>query len=575
MLVVDVVESTRLLEHAEDDHIDRWRRLVDYVEEKIVPVHGGKFVKSTGDGFLLAFPDCKSALDAAFLIQQESSRANAKVCAERQILLRMGIEFCSVFIDKNDFYGRGVMRAVRLMTLAGPGEIVVSAGVRDRLVPSLDANIYDLGDCYLKHVQAPVRAYRVGPPGPHPKIDVGFSVGELLPTIAVIPFSDRSVGSDHGVVGEILADELINALSVSAELNVISRLSTTIFRDRGAGHYKIASYLNAHYILSGAYRISNGTLALEIELAESKSGQVVWTDRLSDPLAGLLSHDSEVVNRVIAAVRKAIIVREVRRARSRPLPNVESYTLLVSSINLMHRLSRESFNDAYRLLETLIERASRQATPYAWLANWYVLKVQQGWSDNREKDGKLALECTRRALEADPHSSLAHTIDGFVHTNLLRRLDTGLECYERALENNPNEALAWLLKGTLHAFMGQGLKAVDETQKALRLTPLDPHRYFYDSLAATACLSAHQYENAELLAIRSLNTNRVHTSTLRVLASSQWLQGKHDEARESAQRLMRLEPSLTVSGWLARSPSAAHEIGSEWAMVLRQVGIPE
>ena len=241
----------------------------------------------------------------------------------------------------------------------------------------------------------------------------------------------------------------------------------------------------------------------------------------------------------------------------------------------MHRLSRESFNDAYRLLETLIERASRQATPYAWLANWYVLKVQQGWSDNREKDGKLALECTRRALEADPHSSLAHTIDGFVHTNLLRRLDTGLECYERALENNPNEALAWLLKGTLHAFMGQGLKAVDETQKALRLTPLDPHRYFYDSLAATACLSAHQYENAELLAIRSLNTNRVHTSTLRVLASSQWLQGKHDEARESAQRLMRLEPSLTVSGWLARSPSAAHEIGSEWATVLRQVGIPE
>ena len=77
-----------------------------------------------------------------------------------------------------------------------------------------------------------------------------------------------------------------------------------------------------------------------------------------------------------------------------------------------------------------------------------------------------------------------------MHTNLLKQLDIGQERYEQALSINPNESLAWLLKGTLHAFKGEGEQAVYGTEHALRLSPLDPLRYFYDSLAATAALSA-------------------------------------------------------------------------------------
>ena len=43
----------------------------------------------------------------------------------------------------------------------------------------------------------------------------------------------------------------------------------------------------------------------------------------------------------------------------------------------------------------------------------------------------------------------------------------------------------------------------------------------------------------------------------------------------TAAELMRLEPNLTVSKWLARSPSAPYAIGQEWADVLRKVGIPD
>jgi tetratricopeptide (TPR) repeat protein len=190
----------------------------------------------------------------------------------------------------------------------------------------------------------------------------------------------------------------------------------------------------------------------------------------------------------------------------------------------------------------------------------------------------LTTEMMRQMVAAlddtDPQCSLALAVDGFVHTNLLKRLDVGLERYERAIRTNPSDSLAWLLKGTLHAFKSEGLQAVTCTHRALRLSPLDPHRYFYDSLAATAHLSAHQFDRALKAAQRSLRANRTHTSTLRAMAVAQWHLGHHDAARATAQELLRLEPSFTVSGWLERSPSSSYPIGQEWANTFRELGIP-
>jgi tetratricopeptide (TPR) repeat protein len=227
------------------------------------------------------------------------------------------------------------------------------------------------------------------------------------------------------------------------------------------------------------------------------------------------------------------------------------------------------------MLQALKERVPRHAIPDAWLAKWFVLRVQQGWSADPKLDARQALDCTRRALDADAHCALAMAIDGFVHTNLLKRLDIAEQRYDMALDANPNESLAWLLKGTLHAFKGEGRQAVDSTLQALRLSPLDPLKYFYDSLAATAALAAGEYERAIEHARRSLRANRTHTSTLRALAIAQVQTGRDAEARETVRELLRLEPTLTVRAYLERSPSSAFETGRIWSGALRAAGLPE
>ena len=575
VLLVDIVGSVSLVEQDEVGVISHWLEFVDRVKRDILPPHNGRLVKSLGDGMLLDFDDVRSAVSAALAIQHERIRANAGRPADRQILLRAGMEVSDVIVEANDVLGRGVNLAARLMSLAGPGEIVVSQHVRDGLTPSLDADVEDLGDCYVKGIPQPVRAYRVGPPGPQPMVGSAMAFDELAPSIAVVPFASRNAANDQGVIGEILAEEIIRRLSHSSDLKVVSRLSTTAFSGRNASLGEIGAHLGADYVLSGAYRAGEMRFKLDVELADAKSGRILRVESLEDDLAAIVSGEQELIGRLIAAISAAVTTRELQRSRTQPLPTLKAYTLLMGAVSLMHRLSLPDFEEAHRLLQALIDRGVRHPLPIAWLGNWHVLRVQQGWSEDPQRDTYLASECTKRALDMDPDNSLALAVNGFVHVNLLKRFDVAEDSYERALAANPSNSFAWLLKGTLHAFKSEGERAIEHTERALALSPLDPHRYFYDSLAATAAISAEKYDRALELAQRSLRANRKHTSTLRAMTIAHWQLGQFDEARKSVQELLKLQPTMTVSGWLKSSPAAAYPVGRMAAEVWRQAGVPE
>ena len=574
LLVADIVESTQLFERDTVGTTAHWLAIFDQIQQEILPACRGNLVRSLGDGVLLEFADARAAVAAAFAIHHACHRVNLARSAERPVLLRIGIETGDVLLSHGDVWGHNVTLATRLCSLAGPGEIIVSARTREQLTPELDADIEDLGECYLKHVREPVRAYRVGPPGPGPVLETFAGSEELRPTIAVVPFTCRDRVPEYELVGDVLAEELIQELSGSPEVDVISRLSTLHFRDRPGGIAEAFAHLQSNYVVSGSFGISGDEIRLSSELAEAKSGRVVWSGTVREKVRNIVQTKNGISTGLAAEVRKAIIIREVQRARSQRLPNLQSYTLLLAAVGLLHRMSLRDFEDARHLLEAVIDRARRQALPHAWMAQWFVLRVQQGWSADPARDARQALESSRRALDADPDCSLALAVDGLVHTHFLKRLDVARRQYQLAVEQNPSDSLAWLLKGTLHAFMGEGREAVANTKRALLLSPLDPHRYYYDSLAGTACLAAGDYEGALRHAHRSLRANCSHTSTLRVATIAAWRLGSHDDARLMARKLLRLEPGLTIRGYLARTPAAPFATGKDWADALRQAGIP-
>ena len=163
-----------------------------------------------------------------------------------------------------------------------------------------------------------------------------------------------------------------------------------------------------------------------------------------------------------------------------PSPRWPTTSCWLPGVGLMHELKLNSFARSRQLIEEALARAPRAAEAHAWLAEWYVMAVFNGWSTDRARDTGMARECTARALDIEPENTFCLTIDGVVNNNLMQRMDKAESRFGAALERNPNESMAWLLSGVLLAYRDDGTAAVSRVETALRLSPLDPFGYFFE-----------------------------------------------------------------------------------------------
>jgi tetratricopeptide (TPR) repeat protein len=131
------------------------------------------------------------------------------------------------------------------------------------------------------------------------------------------------------------------------------------------------------------------------------------------------------------------------------------------------------------------------------------------------------------------------------------------------------------LRGTLHAFRGDGELAVRDAELSLHLAPRDPHRFFFQCLAGSANLVAGNYPRARDLIKSSLRLNRLHMSSLRMLAVTEWRLGNPEAALNAKARIMRLDPNFTISKWKRSTPSADFPVGEAFAQSLKEIGVPD
>ena len=574
LLVMDVVESVRLMEQDEDDFVRRWQQLVQHAE-RILPLHGGRIVKSLGDGLMLEFANAQGCTRAAFAMQHFSRQANSSYAPAQQLHLRMGGHLASFVTDQHDIYGTDVNLTARFCSLAGPGEIVVTDDLRDCLTAELDADIEDLGECHLKHVESAVRAYRIGPAGHAPVIAASTPENtDFRPTIAVIPFEARSNEPEHFVIGELIADGIIAQLSRSPDIRVISRLSTTAFRGRTAIMPEVQSRLDASFVLSGSYIASGGKILLMAELADTRKNEIVWAERVSGDTGDLLQTQSELLNGLAAATCRALIDAEVQQSAIKPLPRLDSYALLLGGISLMHRSTASDFQRSHQLLEALVERHNRAAQPRAWLAKWHIFRVVSGLSDNPKLDAQRALEQTDRALNLEPSSALALAIQGHVLCQTSGDSGLSLATIEKAISADPNEPLCWLYRSVWATMWGTPEESVRDAEKASGLSPLDPLKYYFDMILAGSYSTNRDYEKALLLGNRSLKANRYHLPTLRVMLGAQGESGQLEDAKLTLQEILRLTPDLTIKRYLEMG-SAESPVRQRQVAVLRLLKVPE
>lgn len=123
-LFTDICDSTALVEVIGDEAWDNLVGWHDRTLRRLFGEQGGEEVDHAGDGFFVAFPDSKRAIECAVAVQRTlaAHRRTNGFAPE----VRIGVHAAEASRSASGYSGKGVHEAARVGALSGPGQITVS-----------------------------------------------------------------------------------------------------------------------------------------------------------------------------------------------------------------------------------------------------------------------------------------------------------------------------------------------------------------------------------------------------------------------------------------------------------------
>jgi class 3 adenylate cyclase len=160
LLFTDLVGSTELLDRLGEEAGERLRREHFAILRAAANEHGGREVKSLGDGLMLAFASALDAVACAIEMQRRvTTYRDAR--GENPMRLRIGLNAGEVIANEGDYFGSPVVVARRLCDSAHPAQILVSELVRSLVARRRTHSFRALGPLKLKGLSDPVAAFEL------------------------------------------------------------------------------------------------------------------------------------------------------------------------------------------------------------------------------------------------------------------------------------------------------------------------------------------------------------------------------------------------------------------------------
>jgi TolB-like protein len=392
--------------------------------------------------------------------------------------------------------------------------------------------------------------------------------------LCVAPF--RTLGDSHN---DGLAAGLTEEVSAGlARFRWISCVPGSLWQSASGANGTDAGPLvgDADLVLEGTIQRSGSRLRITSRLMDMRAGgEIVWAARFDRDTSDALGLQDEIGAAIVAQVDPELMAHEGRRSVGRQRDELSAQDLLLQALPALYRLERPAFLEARRLLE-----ASRRADPsssvvHGWLAQWNLLYVGQGWAEDPEKCAAEAAELSERAVMLDPTDARALTLAGHVRGYLGRSPEEAIALHDRALSLNPNLAIAWCFSGLAHSYIGHHEEGLRRISQARRLSPSDPHVFFFDMALIMPHLMGGDYAAAIEVGRRAIQLNPWFTSAYKGYLAALGHMGKTREAADVLRRLLHLEPGFSVEAAVRRVPLQRPEDMQRYAEGLRLAGLPE
>ena len=578
IVAADVAGYSRLmgLDEAGTARILREHRVI---ADAVVAKHGGRIVKTTGDGLLIEFPSVVDAVECAVVVQTVMAERNEGVPQDRRMLFRIGINLGDILIEGDDILGDGVNIAARLEGIATPGGICISSSAYDQVRGKVDVDFADLGEQNLKNIARPVRAYAVKRNGLGPNKQNGAapetpSAPRL--SIVVLPFANIGGDPEQDYFVDGVTENLTTDLSRIAGSFVIARNTAFTFKGKAVDVKQIGHELNVRYVLEGSVQRGGKRLRVNVQLIDAETGNHLWAERFDKPITDLFDMQDEIVSRLANALDTQLVVAEARRAENVLHPN--SMDLYFQGRACWNKgFTREYLTQARGYFERALTLDPGNIEALVGTAQVEIALCAAVLTDGRIARLAGAEGALIKALSIVPNHAVAHLALGIVQI-LTNRAARGIAECERALALDRNLAAAHAFIGYAKLALGRAEETEAHILEALRISPRDILAYQWMMIAGNAKLLLNSEADAAAWFRRCLEANRNFPNAHFLLAAALALLGELDQARAAARSGLALNPGFSIRTYrtYAMSDNPTYLAGRERIFEgLRLAGVPE
>jgi len=506
--------------------------------------YAGRIVKTTGDGLLLEFASVVDAVRCSVEVQRGMADRNASVPGDQRIDYRIGINVGDIIVDGDDIHGDGVNVAARLQALAEPGGLCISAVVRDQLHEDLSNQFADIGERNVKNIERPIRVFRLGFATGTKAAPAEITSSQGPPSIAVLPFVNRSHDEEDEYFSDGLADELLNVLAKIRGLRVAARSSAFTFKGKNATVAEIGRTLNVATVLEGSVRKAGNRMRIAVQLVKVSDGYHLWSQSYDRTLEDIFAVQDDIAQSVVKELRTTLLgepadaiaekaataaVAAVAKGRA---TDSEAHRLYLRARYFAGRFTREDTAKSIGYLNEALTRDPEFAMAWAQLSFMHTREADFHWAPVADGYGR-GREAAIRALALEPELAEGHAALGWIQAHYDWDWGGAESSCRRALALAPGSVLVLRVAAIVIGWLGHLDEAIELSQRAIAQDPVSA--VDYGNLANYLRRSGRLAE-AEATYRNALELAPPRAGIRSRLALNLLAQGRGDEALAEAQQ---------------------------------------
>jgi len=267
-----------------------------------------------------------------------------------------------------------------------------------------------------------------------------------------------------------------------------------VFRYKGkeTNPHTIGKELNVQAILNGRVAQRGDQLTLTLELVDTQTENVIWSEQYNRKQADLVALQSEIARDVSSKLKTKLSGADRQKLTKSYTVNPEAYQFYLKGRFYWNKRTGESLKKSIEYFNQAIERDPNFALAYAGLADTYVLFPGYAAGPPQEVYPK-AKAAAKRALEIDDTLAEAHCSLAYVLYLYDWNFAESNREFQRAIELNPNYPTAHHWYGETLGDMGRFDKGIAELNQAKELDPLS---FIINAELGKVYIYARQYDKA-------------------------------------------------------------------------------